>query len=127
MKTLSTVALAAALLGTLAVTAEAGTVTEYSSTWKPGYTADDSGAYKYSRSTYVDDNTGYNSGSATILQTETSLTPKAGFFFDDATHNYVRQIAVPNPQGEIKGATAHSTNLWAPGYFADDNGTFSKL
>jgi len=127
MKTLSTLALATALVGSFALTAQAGTVTEYSNTWKPGYSLDDSGAERYSRTTYVEADTGYNSGAATVVKTETSVTPKAGFYLDDATHNYVRQITIPNPQGVENKPTVHSSNTWAPGLYADDNGTYSKL
>lgn len=125
MKTLSILALAAALVGTFAISAQAGVITEYSNTWKPGYSLDDSGTTQYSRSVYTSIDTGYNPGSKTVITTETSATAKAGFYLDET--GYVRQINVPNPQGTLDRPIEQTQNTWAPGFFLDDNGTYTKM
>ena len=59
MKRTSLFALAIAVATGLSFTAQAGTITEYSNTWKPGFTYDD-GTNQYTRMKYVQEDTGVN-------------------------------------------------------------------
>ena len=61
MKKIATFAFAAAFATVASVSAFAGSITETSSTWKVGYSLDDSGAERYTRTVQVNRDTGYNS------------------------------------------------------------------
>jgi len=124
MKTLSLLALAAVVATGFTFSAQAGSVTEISDTWKPGFSLDDNG--EYSRTRYVDFETGYNPGSKTVVKTEISNTRKQGFSLDD-TGEYARQVSVVNPLGALEHSSTEVINTWTKGYFLDDNGSYSKI
>ena len=124
MKTLSLLALAAVVATGFTFSAHAGSVTEISDTWKPGFYLDDNDGY--SRTRYVDYETGYNPGAKTVVETEVSNTRKPGFSLDD-TGEYVRQISVVNPLGALEHSSIEVIDTWTKGYFLDDDGSFSKI
>lgn len=124
MKNVTTFALTAALVTGLASAAFAGSVTETSSTWKPGFYADDNGLYE--RTVHVDQDTGYNATLKKYVATEVSHTVKAGFEAVDA-NRYERSYIVKNDNVTDKVEIINSRSTWAPGYFLDDNGGYTKL
>merc|ERR1711879_539008 len=96
MKRSSLFALAIAATTAMSFGAQAGSVIEYSNTWKPGFEYDD-GTNQYTRMKYVKEDTGYYPDSKMMTVTKTSPTPKPGFKLDD-NGTYFKVVQVPNPK-----------------------------
>ncbi|NVK17134.1 MAG: hypothetical protein HWE30_00410 [Methylocystaceae bacterium] len=124
MKNVTTFALTAALATGLASAAFAGTVTETSNTWKPGFSLVDGGSYE--RTVHVDRDTSYNATLKNVVVTEQSDTAKVGFTAVGG-NRYERSYVVKNQNVESKAELSDSRSTWAPGYFLDESGSFVKL
>ena len=124
MKNVTTFAFTAALVTGLASAAFAGSVTETSSTWKPGFYADDNGLYE--RTVHVDQDTGYNAGLDKVQLVERSYVAKEGF--EPVGGNwYERSYIVKNQNASASAEVSANRTTWAPGFFLDDNGSYIKL
>jgi hypothetical protein len=96
MKRNSLFAFAIITASTLSFGVQAGSVIEYSNTWKPGFEYDD-GTNQYTRMKYVKEDTGYYPDSKMMTVTKTSNTPKLGYEADD-NGTYFKVVQVPNPK-----------------------------
>lgn len=127
MTQFKTLALTAALVAGTAASALAGTITETSSTWKPGFYADDS-AQGYTRTVEVDYDTGYKAGSAYVVKTLTSSLPFEGAYADE--NGYEKVVVEFDPSQVATAAAGEDASkpafvkTWQPGYSADDNGYY---
>lgn len=127
MTQFKTLALTAALVAGTAASALAGTVTETSSTWQPGFYADDA-PNGYTRSVEVDYDTGYKAGGASVVKTLTSNLPFDGASADE---NGYEKVVVTFDPSQVATASASTdaakpaiSHTWKPGYSADDNGNY---
>ncbi len=114
---------ALALLATTAISfgAQAGSVTEYSNTWKPGFSHDD-GPYQYTRTKTVQEDTGYYPDSKMMTVTKTSSTPQPGYTPDD-NGTYFKVVQVPNPKHgtNMVQKAPHEQSEWAADHSYDDD------
>jgi len=121
MKRSSLFALAIAATTAMSFSAQAGSVIEYSNTWKPGFEYDD-GTHQYTRMNYVEEDTGYYPDSKMMTVTKTSSTTKPGYTPDD-NGSYYKVVQVPNPKYSTKlvRKTPHEQNEWAADHSYDDD------
>lgn len=127
MTHVKTLALTAALVAGTAASALAGTITETSRTWQPGFYADDA-PIGYTRTVEVDYDTGYKAGSARVVKTVTSNLPFDGAAVDE---NGYEKVVVDFDPSQVATASAGEqtakpavVSIWQPGYAADDNGSY---
>jgi hypothetical protein len=120
MKRSSLFAVAIAVTSAISFSAQAGSITEYSDTWKPGFSFDDS-THNYTRMKHVEKDTGYNPGSKLITITEVSQSWKPGFQADD-NGSFFRVVQVPNSKYNPTFAkkAPHEQSVWAPNHDYDD-------
>ncbi|WP_417832676.1 hypothetical protein [Terasakiella sp.] len=120
MKRSSLFALAIAATTALSFGAQAGSVIEYSDTWKPGFEYDD-GTNQYTRMKYVEEDTGYYPDSKMMTVTKTSSTPKPGYTPDD-NGSYYKVVQVPNPKygTDLVRKGPHEQKEWAADHSYDD-------
>jgi len=121
MKRSSLFAVAIAISSAITFGAQAGSVTQTSDTWKPGFTYDD-GTKNYLRMTYVHDDTGYYPDSKMMTITKTSSSLKSGYEIDD-NGTYFKVVQVPNPKYGTKlvSKTPHEQNERAADHSYDDD------
>jgi len=127
MKRSSLFAIAIAATTALSFGAQAGSVIEYSDTWKPGFEYDD-GTRQYTRMKYVEEDTGYYPDSKMLTITKTSSSPKPGYEADD-NGTYFKVIQVPNPKygTDLVSKGPHEQNERAADHFYDeDKGVYYK-
>merc|ERR1712098_52497 len=117
MKTISTFALAAALIAGFSASSFAADAKGYSDVWKPGFTvADDDGRF-YSDNRFATE--GYNNGLKNVVKTIRSENAQSGFEANDNGF-YERSISVKNNKN-AKVELIDARDTWAPGYSRDDN------
>jgi hypothetical protein len=126
MKKIATFAFAAALATVVSVNAFAGTFTETSDTWKPGFSLDDSGAGRYTRTVHVDADTGYNSTLQKVIETQVSSVPQEGFEAVGG-NRFERQVIIVNKGVSSPINMSDTRNTWQPGYYNDDNGLYARF
>ena len=124
MKNVTTFALTAALVTGVASASFAGTLTETSSTWKPGFSLVDGGSYE--RTVHVERDNSYNATLRNVVVTEGRDTAKAGFEAVDG-NRFERSYIVKNENVPANAEISHSRSTWAPGYVLDEAGSYIKL
>lgn len=124
MKKLFSIAIAAGFIAFAGSQAQAGQITDYSSTWKPGYSLDENGGYF--KTTQTDADTSYNARVGVENKVETSSQAQAGFELDDASGQYLKTQVLKLDSYVSKSNELHSRNTWAPGYLTTDNKTYVK-
>jgi len=120
MKRSSLFAIAIAATTAMSFGAQAGSVIEYSSTWKPGFTYDD-GTQNYTRMKYVEEDTGYYPDSKMMTITKVSNSPMPGYEADD-NGTYFKVVQIPNPKynPQLAKKAPHEQDTWAPNHEYDD-------
>lgn len=121
MKRSSLFAVAIAITSAISFGAQAGSVMEYSDTWKPGFTYDD-GTRNYTRMTSVEEDTGYYPDSKMMTITKTSTSLEAGYEADD-NGTYFKVVQVPNPKygTDMVSKTPHEQKERAADHSYDDD------
>lgn len=122
-KTLLTasIALGAALITT---SASAGMITEYSDTWKPGFSNIDSGPAQYARTVHTDMDTSYKTGSTRVTRTIQLNSYEPGAVLTE--NGYEKVIIEFDPsqmETASEGKMDHpmTSRTWKPNYFLDDS------
>jgi len=122
-KTLLTtsIALGAALIAT---SASAGMITEYSDTWKPGFSNIDSGPAPYARTVHTDKDTSYKTGSTRVTRTIQLNTSEPGAV---PTENGFEKVMVEFDPSQMETASEDNmdrpltSRTAKPNYFFDDS------
>jgi len=113
MKRSFLLAAAVAIASAISFSAQAGSITEYSNTWKPGFFYDED-SRKYTKITYVEKDTGYNPGGRYLTKTEVSQFYKPGYQRDD-NGNFFRVVQVLDPKfkPELAQSSLHKDGVGA--------------
>ncbi|WP_417820219.1 hypothetical protein [Terasakiella sp.] len=108
----------------IAGAAQAGTITEYSQTWKPGFYNTDSGPAAYERTVHVDYDTSYKTGSARITRTIQLNSYQEGA---ELTENGYELVVTEFDPSQVETAAGQMddrpliSNIAKPNYFLDDS------